>query len=530
MRGHPGGVVTRLVNSAGDFPVEAVHGFALANARYVQQVHGGVVRSTESPSGQVAVVLGGGSGHYPAFAGWVGPGMAHGAVCGNILASPSASQVESVVRAADNKGGALLDFGKYAGDVLHFGQAAERLRAEGVDVRNVTVSDDIASDTPANSAQRRWIAGDLLVFKIAGAAAEAGLGLDEVERVSRRTNTRTRSLGVTFGGCTLPGADHALFEVADGVMAIGLGIHGEPGISDAPLGLTVVEPGVGDHVTSLDMEGLSLTITFLDDELEQYWIAPIDTPAFRRGAVTDRPARSGVIHATEVAAVVPGSAESQALAGRLTAAIRAMAACAVENKTRLGGLDAIAGDGDHGQGMVLGTSDAASAAEAARAAFAGARTLLVRAGAAWSESAGGTSGALWGAALTAMGNALSDSGDADPDALVAAVRQGAEAIFRLGGATSGDKTMVDSLVPFVDALATARASGASLSDAWADAAAAAATAAEATSQIVARRGRARTHGEHSLGHPDPGATSFALLMAAVAAELAPSTPVTGELT
>jgi len=157
------------------------------------------------------------------------------------------------------------------------------------------------------------------------------------------------------------------------------------------------------------------------------------------------------------------------------------------------------------------------------------RHIFHSAGAAWSESAGGTSGALWGSALAAMGNALSDSGDADPDALVAGVRRGAEAILRLGGATPGDKTMVDSLVPFVDALTTARAAGASLSDAWAGASAAAATAAEATSQIVARRGRARTHGERSLGHPDPGATSFALLMAAVAAELALPTSMTGEL-
>ncbi len=584
--------MTRLANAAGDFPAEAVHGFALAHARYVQQVHGGVVRSTESPSGQVAVVLGGGSGHYPAFAGWVGPGMAHGAVCGNIFSSPSASQVESVVRAADNAGGVLIGFGNYAGDVLHFGQAAERLRAEGMDVRIVTVTDDIASDTPANAAQRRGIAGDLLVFKIAGAAAEAGLDLDEVERVTRRANARTRSLGVAFGGCTLPGADHALFEVADGVMAIGLGIHGEPGISEMPLGtaaevadtlldgvlaeepargadgydgrvavlvnglgatkyeelfvvysriaerleqlgLTAVEPEVGEHVTSLDMEGLSLTITFLDEELERFWTAPIDTPAFRRGAVTGRPARTTAIHTTEAAAVaeiVPGSEESHALAGRITAALRAMAAGAAANEARLGDLDAIAGDGDHGQGMVLGTSAAVSAADETYAAGAGARTLLVRAGAAWSEGAGGTSGALWGAALTAMGNVLSDSTGADPDALVAGVRQGADAILRLGGAAEGDKTMVDALVPFVDALTTARASGASLSDAWTQASSVAATAAEATSQIVARRGRARTHGEHSLGHADPGATSFALLMAAVAAEITPSASETGELT
>jgi dihydroxyacetone kinase len=581
--------MTRLVNSPGDFSADAVRGLALAHARYVQQVHGGVVRSTDSPAGQVSLVLGGGSGHYPAFAGWVGPGMAHGAVCGNVFASPSASQVESVVRAADNGGGVLIGFGNYAGDVLHFGQAAERLRAEGLDVRIVTVTDDIASGTSAEVDLRRGIAGDLLVFKIAGAAAEAGLALDDVERVARRANARTRSLGVAFGGCTLPGADHPLFEVAAGTMAIGLGIHGEPGISEAPLGtaaevadalltgvldeepergadgyhgrvavllnglgatkyeelfvvysrvaerlaelgLTIVEPEVGEHVTSLDMEGLSLTITFLDDELERYWVAPIDTPAFRRGVVTDRPARSGVIRAAEAVAVVPGSAQSQELAGRLATAIRAMAACAVENEALLGDLDAIAGDGDHGQGMVLGTSAAASAAEAAIAAGAGARTLLTRAGAAWSEGAGGTSGALWGAALTAMGTALSDSGGAEPDVLAAGVRQGAEAILRLGGASTGDKTMVDALVPFVDALAAARASGASFGDAWAGACTAAATAAEATSQIVARRGRARTHGEHSLGHPDPGATSFALLMAAVARELDSTARVNGELT
>jgi dihydroxyacetone kinase len=568
-------VVTRLLNGPNDFPAEAVRGFAAANPRYVQQVHGGVVRSTASPAGQVAVVLGGGSGHYPAFAGWVGPGMAHGVVCGNVFASPSASQVHSVVRAADNQGGVLLGFGNYAGDVLHFGQAAEQLRAQGVDVRVVTVSDDIASDTASNSLLRRGIAGDLLVFKIAGAAAEAGCDLDEVERIARKANTRTRSLGMAFGGCTLPGADHPLFEVPVGTMAMGLGIHGEPGISEAPLGtandvadalldgilveepergldgyrgrvaillnglgatkyeelfvvyariaerlaqlgLTVVEPEVGEHVTSLDMEGLSLTVTFLDAELETYWTAPVDTPAFRRGAVPRRPPRVGQIDTDQASVIVPGSVESQALAARLATAIGAMVTCAAENEQRLGDLDAIAGDGDHGQGMVLGTSGAARAAEAALAAGAGARSLLVSAGDAWSEGAGGTSGALWGSALTAMGNALSDSAGAGPDELVRAVQRGAEAILRLGGAAPGDKTMVDALVPFIETLAAARTNGAPLLEAWTDASVAAATAAEATAALVARRGRARTHGEHSLGHPDPGAVSFALLMAAVA--------------
>ena len=358
-------------------------------------------------------------------------------------------------------------------------------------------------------------------------------------------------------------------------MAIGLGIHGEPGISVVPLGtadyvadalldgilaeapehgvdgyegrvavllnglgatkyeelfvvyariadrlaflgLTAVEPEVGEQVTSLDMEGLSLTLAFLDPELEGYWVAPVDTPAFRRGASSRRPSRLGRVDLSEQTVIVPGSPSSKKLAGRLALAIDAMVACASENEQRLGDLDAVAGDGDHGQGMVLGTRGAARAAEAALAAGAGAQTLLVMAGGAWSESAGGTSGALWGAALTAMGNALSDTARVSPDEFVAAVHAGIDAIVRLGGATPGDKTMVDALVPFIDTLTASSAVGASLSEAWAAASVAATEAAEATAEFTAKRGRARTHGEHSLGHPDPGATSFALLMAAVA--------------
>jgi dihydroxyacetone kinase len=282
------------------------------------------------------------------------------------------------------------------------------------------------------------------------------------------------------------------------------------------LGLTVVEPEVGEHVTSLDMEGLSLTLTFLDPELEGYWAAPVDTPAFRRGASSHRPSRIGRVDIVEQTVIIPGSPQSQELAARLALALDAMVVCARENERRLGDLDAVAGDGDHGQGMVLGTSGAARAAEAALAAGAGARTVLVRAGSAWSESAGGTSGALWGSALTAMGNSLTDTASVSSAELVAAVHAGTDAIVRLGGATPGDKTMVDALVPFIDTLTASSAGGVSLSEAWAAAVAAATEAAEATAHITARRGRARTHGEHSLGHPDPGATSFALLMAAVA--------------
>ena len=147
--------MTHLINDPRQFPAESLRGMVAANRTYMQPVHGGVVRTTTSPHGEVSVVVGGGSGHYPAFAGWVGPGMAHGAVCGNIFASPSASQVESVVRAADNGGGCLLLFGNYAGDVLHFGMARDALVASGLDTRIVTVSDDVASNTVEHHDDRR---------------------------------------------------------------------------------------------------------------------------------------------------------------------------------------------------------------------------------------------------------------------------------------------------------------------------------------------------------------------------------------
>src|SRR5690606_14407379 len=160
-------------------------------------------RSTRGTEPTVAVVIGGGSGHYPAFGGLVGPGIAHGAAMGNLFASPSAHQVHTVASAAEEGRGVLLSFGNYAGDVLHFGQAQDRLRREGIDCRTVLVTDDVWSAPKEEIEKRRGIAGDLVVFKIAGAAADSGYDLDGVERVAREANARTRSFGVAFSGCTL---------------------------------------------------------------------------------------------------------------------------------------------------------------------------------------------------------------------------------------------------------------------------------------------------------------------------------------
>ncbi|MBA2945795.1 dihydroxyacetone kinase family protein [Streptomyces himalayensis] len=567
--------MTLLHNDRRSFADEALSGFAAAHRDLIHTVHGGVVRATATPAGQVAVVIGGGTGHYPAFAGWVGPGFAHGAACGNIFASPSASQICSVARACHTGGGVVFAFGNYAGDVLHFGQAAEQLRAEGIDVRVLRVTDDIASGPADDPARRRGIAGDLPVMKVLGASAESGMAIDEVERIGRKANDATRSFGVAFSGCTLPGGDGPLFTVASGRMGVGLGIHGEPGIEERALpsadevadllvdgllaeakqasaavggadraavvlnglgatkyeelfivfrrvserlaaeGIDVVAPEVGEQVTSLGMAGLSLSLTFLDEELRDLWTAPALTPAFRRGAVTPGPQRTDDLsHIHQLPPVVAGSKASHSAAARITDALRVVRDTVTAHEARLGHIDAVAGDGDHGIGMRRGAEAAAEAAAQAVSLGAGARTTLARAGAAWSERAGGTSGALWGAALTAFGALLGDTDTPGPERITAGVRAAVDVVMRLGGATPGDKTLVDAAVPFVDRLEAALP-GAGFRAAWTQAAEAATRAAEATAAITARRGRARTHGDRSLGTPDAGAVSFALVVTAL---------------
>ena len=170
--------MTRLFNDPATFTEDMLDGFLDANARYVVGVEGGVVRATTTPPGKVAVVVGGGSGHYPAFCGVVGQGFADGAVVGNIFTSPSAREAASVARAAHGDAGVLLLTGNYAGDVMNFGLATARLRSEDIDARFLVVTDDIASAPADDITKRRGIAGDFIVFRCASAAAEEGATLD----------------------------------------------------------------------------------------------------------------------------------------------------------------------------------------------------------------------------------------------------------------------------------------------------------------------------------------------------------------
>jgi dihydroxyacetone kinase len=576
--------VTRLFNVPTAFADEMIEGFVAANRRHVRAVPGGVVRSTRSEQGTVAIVIGGGSGHYPAFGGLVGTGLADGAAMGNVFASPSAHQVHSVAAAAEHGGGVLLSYGNYAGDVLNFDAAQEQLRAEGVDVRTVVVTDDVSSAPASERQNRRGIAGDLVVFKVTGAAAAAGYSLDEVERVGRLANERTRSFGVAFSGCTLPGAAAPLFTVPAGRMAVGLGIHGEPGVGETAVptadelaglfvdtllaelpeglasasgqravailnglgsvkyeelfvvyrrvsalleqaGVEVVEPEVGEFCTSFDMAGASLTLTWLDDELERLWRAPADTPAFRKGTVVAGEQVDDAelpVSSTEAAVIPPASAVSREAAVTAFRALDALSATIDAHVDELGRLDAVAGDGDHGIGMQRGAHAGVAAAHLALIGGAGAGTLLELAGDAWADRAGGTSGALWGLALRALGERLGDELPPDGLAVADGVEASLAAITRYGKAEVGDKTMVDALVPFIVTLRR-EVAGTPLAAAWRSAATAATAAAAATADIPARRGRAKTHGDASLGTPDAGAVSFALIVTAISDPLSEGT-------
>jgi len=565
--------MTTLEHDAAHFADEALNGLLAAHPE-LRRVDGGVVRRDRPAEPRVAVVIGGGSGHYPAFAGLVGPGLATGAAYGNIFASPSAGQVARVAKAADSGAGVLLSFGNYAGDVLNFGQAAQRLRAEGIDVQELPVTDDVASAGPADRGRRRGIAGDLAVFKIAGAAAERGDDLAAVTALARRANERTFSFGVAFSGCTLPGSGEPLFTVEPGRMAVGLGIHGEPGLHEAALptandlasvllepllaerpqgarraavilnglggfkyeelyvvygmvadlltvaGIDAVHPEVGELVTSMDMDGVSLTLFWLDEELEQLWTAPVCSPAYTRAQRRPAPEVMDAgypAHRATLTRALDAHPQAVPFALRTLEAIRDTVQGA---EAEFGRIDAVAGDGDHGLGMSRGSEGAVVFARRAAQAGAGLGTVLAEAGDGWSEYGGGTSGALWGITLTTLGTELAAADTLDVASCARAVQAALDAVQRLGKAEVGDKTLVDAFVPFARSLGEQATPAATPAAAWAGAAAVAQQAAQDTAHLRPRMGRARPHAERSVGHPDAGAISFARIVTVVAGCLA----------
>lgn len=331
------GVLKKLINDPFDAVDEMLEGFVAAHADLVRLVGERVVARNPAGGSKVGLVIGGGSGHEPAFVGYVGVGLADAAAVGNVFAAPSPDVCLEAIRAASTGMGVLLSYGNYAGDILNFGIAADRAAAEGIQVRTVLVTDDVASAPNTEIDRRRGIAGDVVVFKCAGAMAERGATLDDVERVARAVNAATRSMGVAVSACEVPGSGRLSFELADDEMEIGLGLHGEPGVRRGPLltadetagilvetiladlerpsghevallvnglgataqldlyilyraarraleeaGNVVSRSMVGEYITSLEMAGASVTVTRLDAELRDLLDAPARAARFSR--------------------------------------------------------------------------------------------------------------------------------------------------------------------------------------------------------------------------------------------------------
>jgi dihydroxyacetone kinase len=561
--------MTSTRTNAGTFSEISLAGIVSAHRDTLVAVEGGVVLR-QRKRGHVAVVVGGGSGHFPAFAGLVGSGLGTAAVCGGIFASPSAGQVYRVTRKAEAGSGALLIYGNYMGDVLNFSHAQEKLRLQGLDVRSVRVTDDVASAPYESRETRRGIAGDLFVFKIAGASAGQGDPLDEVEANAQLANNSILTFGVAFDGCTLPGATETLFSIPAGQMSLGLGVHGEPGIGDidrptpeelakillerilseptpndskritvllnglgtmkyeelysiygyverhlSNLGFEIVRPEVGELVTSLDMNGCSLSVAWLEKKLEDLWVAPCDSPGFTRQNI-----EQGFDFADSV--ITPSEQpnknyleplNSGDYADLVRTIFDAIAHAIAQSEEMLGELDSKTGDGDHGIGMVRGTRGANNLVS--ERPDAGTIELLSAAAEGWSEAGGGTSGAIWGIILGSIATSLSKNRDLDSGAFAQALEYAAMNVQKIGGAKPGDKTLVDAFVPLVESYSRSVTDGKTFSQAFAKATELCSEAAQLTASMVPRIGRAKTHAKKGLGAPDAGAISLSIVATAV---------------
>jgi len=325
----------KILNDPSRFVDEMLDGVLAAHPRQLRLAGDprAIVRADAPVEGKVAIATGGGSGHLPVFLGYVGHGLVDGCAVGNVFASPSAEQMLEVTRAINGGRGVLYLYGNYGGDVMNFDLAAELAAEEGIEVATVLGTDDVASAPQGHEARRRGIAGIFFLYKVAGAKAAEGASLSEVKAVTERAAAGLRTMGVALTPCIIPAAGRPTFELPEGEMEIGMGIHGEPGVrrgrlatadeiareltdaivSDLPFaagdevavlvnGLgatpkeelyilyrkahqTLTERGIhpyrvwlGEYATSLEMAGASLSLLRLDGELKRLVDAPVETP------------------------------------------------------------------------------------------------------------------------------------------------------------------------------------------------------------------------------------------------------------
>ena len=563
---NPDHVINELIEGAIGAHPELIH---------VEGPTGRAVVSNHGPrAGKVGIVIGGGSGHEPAFLGYVGKGLADAAAVGNVFASPSPEQIVDAARAADGGAGVLFVFGNYTGDVMNFDMAAETLALENIPAKSITVTDDVASAPIERLDERRGIAGGFFVFKCAGSAADKSYSMAEVERVTRHANAMTRSAGVALGACSMPQTLKLNFELGDDEMEIGMGIHGEAGIfrtvlepadvvSDRlvellladmalskgdnvavlvnglgstslmelyivhrrlrqrleELGVSLHHSWVGNYVTSLEMAGASISLMKLDDELRELLDHPCHTPSLQVGMVdTGEPGKKYVRDTAATNATTQKTSISTnelIQEGDLTPEIfRAMLLKVAdkihEKRDWLSDLDGAIGDGDHGVSMDIGWRAVRDALGSGDAGTISAMCSLT--GSTFLGAVGASVGPLYATAFTSASTAMSDRLNLDAGAVVALLAALKKGIVQRGGAKAGDKTMIDAWTPAVEHAELELEAGGSIASCLKAACVGAEAGMGATAQMTAKLGRSAKLGARSLGHIDPGAASVLVIL------------------
>ena len=545
------GVMKHFINQRTDIVTEAIDATVLLGAGKLARLDGypaiKVVVRTDWDRSKVAVVSGGGSGHEPAHAGFVGEGMLTAAVCGEIFASPSVNAILEGILAVTGEAGCLLIVKNYTGDRLNFGFAATKARSMGLNVEMVIVADDIAI---AGAPQPRGLAGTLFVHKVAGDLARAGAPLAAVKTAAERVASRVRTLGIAVSSVTIPG-ENTEARLGPTEAELGLGIHGEPGAekithrpilelaatiaarldealgaSQAPLALLInnlgdVTPlemavttgallsvikrpvslvfGPERIMTALDMKGFSVSALPLDDEITRALTSPVGPRAWAPG----RPLAKVVPSPLSSRLKSPPPAPSENITRRRVLETACQTLLGLESS--LNALDEKVGDGD--AGSTFATAARAILADLDRLPFGDPPALCAAIADRLSTVMGGSSGILLSIGVSAMSTAL--AGRAQPD-WPAALSEGLLRIQHYGGAKEGDRTMLDALIPAVAAL-----------QAGGDLATAAATARRGADHTAtmksARAGRSSYVPEAALhGVPDPGAVAMASVFEALA--------------
>jgi dihydroxyacetone kinase len=455
----------KIINDPTTVVREMCAGIVLAHPELTMDTKYKVIHKKNLNKSKVTLISGGGSGHEPAHAGFVGKGMLDAAVCGDVFASPSQIQVYQAIRQTASDAGTLLIIKNYSGDIMNFRNAAFLAQEDGITVDYVKVDDDIAVKDSLYTVGRRGVAGTVFVHKIAGAAAEAGKSLSEVKAIAEKAAANVKSIGFALTSCTVPAKGTPTFDIGEGEMEYGVGIHGEPGIRREPTataaelasrmvdalsqelaltgservallvngfggtplmelyllnhqvtgelrkkGVTIARTFVGNYMTSIDMAGASVSILKLDGELEDLLNAPSSAPAFQISGpvdvVAEMPDINPAAQAGEANYGIETPADYAAVSGGLSLQnvmymVDAMCESAIRNEVPFCELDSHAGDGDFGMSIAKGFRQLKAEWKSIVAEQKDIAGFLNACSLVIMEHCGGASGPIWGSAFRA---------------------------------------------------------------------------------------------------------------------------------